>query len=65
MIEADLDENDYCLYSAISDGPDGWTEHVLDVSRDAICELLACTPISGSLVYRAVCPSPVADTATP
>lgn len=58
VIEADLDENDHGLYGSIDDGPHDYTERVFELNRDAIGELLADPPVSGSLAYRALCPAP-------
>lgn len=63
VIEADLDEHDHSLYSAINDGPNDYTECVLELNRDAIGVLLECMPVSGSLAYRALCPAATEDTA--
>lgn len=62
VIEADLDDNDHSLYFATDDGPHDYTERVVELNRDAIGELLAHPPISGSLAYRALCPVPAEDT---
>lgn len=63
VIEADLDENDHSLYSSIDDGPNDYVERVFELNRDAISELLAHPPVSGSLAYRALCPVPAEDAA--
>jgi len=63
MIEADLDDNDHSLYSAIDDSPNDYTDRVFELNRDAIGELLARPPISGSLAYQALCPAPAGDAA--
>lgn len=63
VIEADLCDIDHSLYCAIDDGPNDYTDRVLELNRDAIGELLAHPPIRGSLAYRALCPAPAEDTA--
>ena len=53
VIEADLDECDFDLYSSIHTAPDDCADLVLELSRTAIEPLMNRAAISGAEAYRA------------
>jgi hypothetical protein len=53
VIEADLDECDFDLYTSIHTAPDDYANLVLELSRTVIEPLLNGDPISGAEAYRA------------
>jgi hypothetical protein len=53
VIEADLDELDFDLYTSIHAAPDDYADLVLDLNRTAIASLMNGLPISGAEAYRA------------
>ena len=58
LVEDDLDDNDYDLYTAFNSAPDDYGDLVLDVNRSAIGHLLLGGPVSGSAAYLALFPPP-------
>lgn len=56
LIEDDLDDNDYDLYTALNSSPDDYGDLVLDVDRSAIAHLLKGGPVSGAAAYLALFP---------
>lgn len=56
LIEDDLDDNDYDLYTAFNSAPDDYGDLVLDVDRSAIAHLLKGGPVSGAAAYLALFP---------
>ena len=53
VIEADLDEFDFDLYTSINTAPDDYADLVLELNRTMIQPLLNGEPISGAAAYRA------------
>jgi hypothetical protein len=52
VIEADIDECDFDLYTSIHTAPDDYADLVLDLSRTAIAPLMNGQAISGADAYR-------------
>lgn len=63
VIEADLDENDFDLYTAIHTAADDYSDLVLDLNRAAIAPLMNGEPISGARAYLAWFPDSPPDPA--
>ena len=61
VIEADLDEFDFDLYTSIQTGPHDYADLVLDLSRIAIAPLMNGQAISGADAYRAWFPEEPTD----
>lgn len=61
VIEADLDECDFDLYTSIQTAPDDYADLVLDLSRTAITPLMNGQAISGADAYRAWFPEEPMD----
>ena len=54
LIEEDLDDNGYDLYTAFNGAPDDCDDLVLNVNRSAIAHLLHGAPVSGAAAYLAL-----------
>lgn len=63
LIEDDLDDNAFDLYTAFNSAPDGSGDLVLDVDRSAIAHLLTGGPISGAAAYLALFPQTASNAA--
>ena len=61
VIEAELDECDFDLYTSIQTAPDDYADLVLDLSRTAITPLMNGQAISRADAYRAWFPEEPMD----
>lgn len=61
LIEDDLGDNGYDLYTTLNSAPDDYGELVLGVNRSAIAHLLDGHPVSGAAAYLALFPKAAAS----